>query len=203
MRCLGSVSSFCLLVSLICAISVFQTALADTGENIKPVPLPESDAPRLLAVWPAHMAENAEASTELQLRFDRPINPFSFDLQWRQGSFFECGPIRCVADNRELVIPIRLQDDCQHEIVVNPQIGIRHESGFISASNQAAASSSWRFRTKPAANLMERQPPKVVSIHPPTGSTTARLVMIRIRFDQPMDPFAYALRRPRQRIGHR
>ena len=70
-----------------------------------------------------------------------------FHLEWKQGGFLECGQTRYLKENNELVVPIHLEADCQHQIVINssPRALSR---GFMSSDGLPAASAEWKFRTK-------------------------------------------------------
>ncbi len=174
---------------------------SEASDEIEPVPI-ESDVPKLIAVWPGNGAEKVDPDTELHLRFDRPIDPLSFTLEWRQGSYLDCGNTRYLKDKNELVIPIHLEAGRQHSIAINSHDLGHRANGFVSTDGLAVASTEWQFHTKATKHPVDQQQPKVVSIHPPLGSKVARVALVRIRFDQAMDPltFDFPNRQP-ARIG--
>ncbi|HEX5471403.1 MAG TPA: M56 family metallopeptidase [Lacipirellulaceae bacterium] len=167
------------------------TLAANPNTHIQAVPF-TSNVPRLIAVWPGNNADNVEPITEIHLRFDHPIDPLSFQLEWRQGGFLECGQSSYLSERNELVIPIRLEAGCQHEILVNSSAnGGRATSGFLSSDGLPVASAKWKFRTKTIKYPSDGQLPKVVSIDPPSGVKVGRVVLVRIRFETAMDPDSY------------
>jgi outer membrane lipoprotein-sorting protein len=182
-----------LAYSSIVLLCLTRAVFAVSSDDVEPVPL-EANAPKLVAVWPGDKAKNVDPITELHLRFDQPIEPLSFQLEWLQGGYLECGHTRYLKDKNELVIPIRLEADCQHKIVVNSPIRIHRAQGFVSADGSSVAQRAvWQFHTKAISQPADSPQPKAVSIHPRSGSTTSRVTFIRVRFDQPMDPLALDL----------
>jgi beta-lactamase regulating signal transducer with metallopeptidase domain len=165
---------------------------AATSRDLEPVPLSRTEAPRLIAVWPADKSQNVDPETELHLRFDRPIDPRSFDLQWIEGSYIELKPTRYLVDKHELVIPVRLVPGRQHRIAINQDLGLGHSiqrvKGFMTRDGDVVEAEDWQFTTRATPEPRDVERPRVVSIHPPERSTIARASLVRVRFDQPMDP---------------
>jgi hypothetical protein len=113
-------------------------------------------------------------------------------MEWLQGGFLECGQSSYLKDKNELVIPIRLEAGCQHEIALNSsEGGVRSTRGFLSSDGLPVASAGWKFRTKAIQYPSDGQQPKVVSIDPSPNSEVARVVLVRIRFDKAMDSDSY------------
>jgi beta-lactamase regulating signal transducer with metallopeptidase domain/outer membrane lipoprotein-sorting protein len=167
------------------------TLASNPNTHVEAVPL-TSNVPRLIAVWPGNNADGVEPATEMHLRFDHPIDPLSFQLKWRQGGFLDCGQSSYLSEKNELVVPIQLEADCQHEIVINSFAdGEDSAHGFLSTDGLPAASAEWKFRTKAMAYPSDSRAPKVVSIDPPSDSKVGRVVLVRIRFDKAMEPDSY------------
>jgi beta-lactamase regulating signal transducer with metallopeptidase domain/outer membrane lipoprotein-sorting protein len=169
---------------------VLGTLAPNPSTHIEAVPL-TSNVPRLIAVWPGNNANDVEPITEIHLRFDHPIDPLSFQLEWRQGGFLECGQSSYLRERNELVVPIQLEAGCQHEIAINSASAVLLNRGFLSSDGVAVASAEWKFRTKAMAYRSDSQAPKVVSIDPPSNSKVGRVVLVRIRFDKAMEPDSY------------
>jgi beta-lactamase regulating signal transducer with metallopeptidase domain len=164
---------------------------SNPNSGIEAVPL-TSNVPRLIAVWPGNNAKDVDPTTEIHLRFDHPIDPLSFQLEWRQGGFVECGQSSYLREKNELVFPIRLEADCQHEIAINSSAsGVGSNLGFLSSDGLPVSSAEWKFRTKAIVAPSDGQQPKVISVDPPSDSKVARVVLLRIRYDKAMDPHSY------------
>jgi hypothetical protein len=120
-----------------------------------------NESPRVVAVSPARGAVGIDPVTEIRVRFDRPMDPESFCLEWknvRRGPKIDVGfrlrdVIRFEADSNEFVFPVRLTPGVEHRIEVVAYD--RHQEwsmhGFFrSAAGAAASAYQWQFRTRTA-----------------------------------------------------
>jgi len=208
----------CLLVWLFSAALSCQTGLAQAkpelavNQSAAEPASPEDQAaaveardperPKVISVAPPNGSQGVATNGELRLRFDQPMDPMSFKLNWKSGGFLDCGDATYDTNRFEFTIPIRLAPGALQRIVVNePLMGVTMLSqsrqqfpieGFHSADGRQAALFVWNFRTQPAPPATQSSPPRVISIAPPSGSTATLLTFVEIQFDQPMMPPAEA-----------
>ena len=82
--------------------------------------------PHVVAVTPARGAVGIDPVTEIRIRFDRPMDPRTYHLQWRpirgesnaEVGFRLRGTVRYEAGNNEFVFPVRLTPAAIHRIQV-------------------------------------------------------------------------------------
>jgi len=159
----------------------------------------EVKRPQVIAVSPANGAESVEPVTEIRIQFDQPMDPFKMGLQWdrRRGSFHERGVPRYVADRREFVIPVRLAPGRRHHVFVNRRISkTRPPEGFQSVEGVDAETFDWWFTTQDEPAAPDAPKPRVVSVSPASGAKVPMVNLVRVRFDQPMDPQRFGWRLP-------
>ncbi len=153
--------------------------------------------PKVVAVNPPEGAAGVPAMSELRVRFDRPMNPFSFKLDWEAGGAVWCDVPSYNPSTYEFLLPVRLAPGRLHQLVVNrPLVPGKIKDarkrypgdGFRSSSNGLAGVFAWQFRTAPAVVNTNGAMPKVLSISPVAGSKVGLLSFVEIQFDQPMAP---------------
>jgi serine/threonine protein kinase len=159
------------------------------------VPRPE-DRPKVISVSPAPNASSVEPTTEIRIRFDRPMDPKRMALHTRPinaGMPFRLhGSPRYVATANEFVMPVILRAGAPYEFGLESRLDFDHKvSEFRSLEGVAATAYSWRFATRDAPANPKTPKPRVVSVDPPSGSHTGMIVTIRVRFDRPMDAEAF------------
>ena len=120
-----------------------------------------NERPRVVAVSPAHDAVGIDPVTEIRIRFDRPMDPESFYLQWRPAGAtakLEVGfrlrdAIRYLPERHEFVFPVRLTPEAEHriEMVADDPLHASPMHGFFrSAAGAGAMAYEWHFRTHTA-----------------------------------------------------
>ncbi|MHC4326218.1 MAG: S41 family peptidase, partial [Planctomycetota bacterium] len=107
----------------------------------------KSYKPRVVSVEPADGTLNIAPDTQLRVRFDRPMHPSTVQLEWKDGGFHKCGQIRYDETKYEFAIPVRLEADCRHRIVINPDSQSEMQKGFQSIHQTGAESMIWAFST--------------------------------------------------------
>jgi len=111
-------------------------------------------------VTPARDAVGVDPVTEIRIRFDRVMDPRSFDLQWRpirgapktEVGFRLREAVRYEAEHNEFVVPVRLTPGAAHRIEVVSD-DPRYTSPLIqrlfrSADGVPARTYDWQFRTR-------------------------------------------------------
>jgi hypothetical protein len=97
--------------------------------------------------------------TEIRIRFDRPMDPESYYLQWNpvpgegyiEGGFRLRGAIRYEAKNYEFIFPVKLSPGIAHRLGVaadDPRFPPSRQRFFRSADGVAASAHEWQFRTR-------------------------------------------------------
>lgn len=109
--------------------------------------------PQVVAVSPAD-GSTTPATTEIRVRFDRPMNPLGLSLQWAAGGFIT-NELPAYDDEKfEFTIPVRLVPNAFHQIVINETGGPLE--GFLSTNNIRGAMFLWNFRATAADPVQER-----------------------------------------------
>lgn len=159
--------------------------------------------PKIVQVTPADGATDVDPDTEIRIRFDRPMDPSRMLLEWpfakTDAGFRIRGDTRYSADTHEFAIPVRLTPSTTHQVAsgANRRGG---REGFQSVDHVEAEPFAWSFTTaKPAAK--GGPPPRLVSVSPTPDTEVARLTVLELTFDRPMDPTAYDLK-PSEPLGH-
>lgn len=174
-----------------------------------PAPRDDGAPPRIVALFPAEGAVDVPATTELRIRFDRPMEPNRAVLLWEAWGPAGCrplGPLRYASETFEFSLPVQLTPGQKHDVTVNRK-GINREKteyeGFHSATGVGAVPVRWSFTTaRPPAHA--GVPPRVVAVDPPTDTEVALVTPIELSFDRPMDPAWYGLKASGvEDIGHR
>lgn len=165
----------------------------------------DTNCARVISVVPANGATVVESRQDLRLRFDRPMDPHSFKLQWLAGGGQLAGPIRVSADQTEFAVPVHLTPG-EQKLVLNrdqereqwiafgrrpemkPPGSRRVQSGFVDEHGVAANEFRWSFSVTSVLAKPGARKPRVVSVSPPSGATTPVLTTVEITFDQPMRP---------------
>lgn len=153
--------------------------------------------PKVVAVFPSPDAKRVEPINAIRIKFDRPMdggkmgihsNPINKPTPFR----LRAAP-KYLAESREFVIPVEFQPGVRYDMSLSMLCAIDEKvSEFISTDGVAAEAYSWQFDTRPASPNTKAPKPRVVSIDPPSGAKTGMVVPMRVRFDRPMDPEAYA-----------
>jgi hypothetical protein len=119
-----------------------------------------NERPRVVAVTPARDAVGVDPVTAIRVRFDRPMDPQSFHLEWRplRGAAFDTevwfrlrDAIRYEAENNEFVFPVRLTPEAAHRIEVvtdNSRHTVSTDRFFRSADGVPVRAYDWEFRTQ-------------------------------------------------------
>ena len=156
----------------------------------------DESRPKVIAVTPTNDASGISTSTELRIRFDRPMDRSSLKLSWNSGGFLDCEFPRYDAARCEFIIPVHLAPGVLHQVVVNKTWGplesferMRRQfprDGFQSADYHLAGLFAWRFRTADASAQSTDGPPRVTHLSPATGGEVPIRTFLEIQFDQPM-----------------
>ena len=152
--------------------------------------------PKLVAFSPADGAGDVPASTEVRLRFDRAMDPFSIKLDWDSGGFLWVEPPTYDTGKHEFAIPLRLAAGVPQEVFVNKTFPMEDvararamspREGFISSDARLAGLATWKFRSKAAQPADAKGPaPTVREITPKLGATVSLLCFVELAFDRPM-----------------
>lgn len=165
----------------------------------------DTNCASVVSVAPANGAREVEPKQPVRIRFDRPMNPYNFKLEWVGGGFQLNGPIQVSADGTEFTVPVQLMPG-EQKLVVNrdqererwiafgrrpemkPEASARAKPGFADNHGKAANEFRWAFWVKSLAPKEGAAKPRMVSVSPPSGATTPVLTPVEITFDQPMRP---------------
>ncbi len=155
-----------------------------------PSNITDADQPRVVSVSPADGSCVTGGPSEIRVRFDRPMNPLTVELNWyfRQDGYHAYGPARYDDERYEFVIPITLPADGDYRVGVNDPFHDRPSNGFQSAEGIGAAPFEWSFITRKLDYGSSDPGPQVVSIEPPPGSDITLITEVRVQFDQDMIP---------------
>lgn len=144
------------------------------------------DQPKVVEVSPAANAEGIDPVTEIRIRFDRPMNPESYLLNWRprrkedfrSTGFRLRGAIRYLPESNEFVIPVILTPSATHRLEVAAERAPRGkpmQRYFESADGVPAAPHAWEFRTgdlRPQENAAAGKGPR--------GDPKAKAAVVRL-----------------------
>ncbi len=184
----------------------------------KPAFVPEVDTncASVVSVSPPNGAQDVGLEQELRICFDRSMNPYTLKLEWLAGGFQPNGGIQVSPDHKEFIIPVRLMPGQERILALNrdreremwarmrkpgkPERSPFDRGGFQDANGAKANEFRWSFTTKAPPVKEDAPKPRVVSVAPPSGSTTPVLTFVELTFDQPMRPpeegFPYLEKRP-------
>ncbi|MBL9138253.1 MAG: Ig-like domain-containing protein [Verrucomicrobiales bacterium] len=146
----------------------------------------QSGRPKLVAVAPGNGATEVPPDTRIRLRFDRPMDPGRMELEWKSGGFYSQGDPEYLEASHEFVLPVRLIPGKHHSLQINSASVMPDPKGFQSNDGVVAESATIEFTTAMAP--ARGTTPRVVKVDPPSGSKVGRLTVMRIEFDQSMDP---------------
>lgn len=104
--------------------------------------------PRVVSVHPAPGATGVATTTELRLRFDRPMEPLGLGLTWESGEFRPGDFARYDSNTLEFVLPVKLRPGVLHQIAVNKDEPMLGMGGFVGTNGKPAALYAWRFITE-------------------------------------------------------
>ena len=104
--------------------------------------------PKVIFLQPNNGAVDVESNIELRIQFNRPMHPSTIQMQWQEGGFHECGPVRFAEGMNEFVIPTRLEPGSRHRIIINAPVEDGVQYGFQSVHGVQAESYEWIFTTK-------------------------------------------------------
>ncbi len=171
------------------------------------------DRPRVISVSPQNGASEIATDSELRVAFDRPMSPNSVKIEFERGGYIDIGDIHYDPGTFQFTIPIQLAAGERHRVYVNGRSklpGSLRDRGFRSVGGIGSNRYVWQFETRPETPNSDGEAPQVVSVSPASGETAACLTLLRIQYDRPMDPKAYAIEdlgdtsgRGRARILHR
>lgn len=163
-----------------------------------------SSRPHVVQVSPQNGGEDVPPTSDLRIRFDRPMNPLALSLDWLAGGFTETGDPKYDADRFEFTIPIRLAPAAVHQVVLNKDfwadqpITVGRLDGFLSTNGERAAVFVWNFRTA-VSQRGNGSRPRAIHIEPPPQSRVDSFQFVNVQFDQDMLPpenaFPYILSR--------
>jgi hypothetical protein len=155
-----------------------------------PRPAQNSPIPIVVSVFPADGEENVPSRTTVKIRFDRPMRPGGMSFQWdgfgRESGFRLRGPVTYDEQKFEFSIPVLLTPAATHSVALNPDERDRH---FVCSAGVPAEKYQWKFRT--IAPVAGEEGPGIVDVDPRPDTEIALLSVLRVRFDQPMDPEWY------------
>jgi hypothetical protein len=137
--------------------------LEDDALRLRPGSPNPHEQPQVVSVTPARDAEGVDPVTEIRIRFDRPMDPEKFALEWKriplvrpvpqaQSGFRLRGEVRYDAKNYEFIFPVKLMPDVEHRLEVADHAGTISPSAerlFRSAAGVVVSSFVWQFRTGP------------------------------------------------------
>jgi beta-lactamase regulating signal transducer with metallopeptidase domain len=159
----------------------------------------DTNCASVVSVAPANGAQNVGLEQELRIRFDRPMNPYTFKLEWMAGGF----PVRLMPGQEQT---IAVNWDPEREMTARrhkpgkPEPSPFARGGFKDANGETANEFRWSFTTKELPAKADAPKPRMVAASPASGSTTPVLTFIELTFDQPMRPpelgFPYQDKRP-------
>ena len=166
-----------------------------TGAGQRPAGVPlDKDRPKVISVFPAPDASGVDPVTVIRVKFDRPMDPDRMGLHsnilkgsaaWR----LRRSP-KYVEGTNEFVVPVALTPGAKDDLGL-VRIGEK-ASDFQSVAGVAAPAYPWRFATGEAPPNPKVPKPRLVSVDPPLGARVGMVTVIRVRFDRPMDPEAFA-----------
>lgn len=138
---------------------------------------------------PAEGATDVDPVTEVRIRFDRPMNPAEFFLEWnaaRNDVLPEPGfRMRAEAyydpDKYEFTFPVTLTSGSMHRL----QLPEEHLFGssslfrsFRSLEGSAAATHRWEFQTRGATADAAKLASQVTAIEPPATSRVSAFTRV-------------------------
>jgi Peptidase family S41/Tricorn protease C1 domain len=146
---------------LVAALARLRAAAKVEGQalQLRPGAHRPNERPHVVAVTPARGAIGVDPVTEIRIRFDRPMDPQSFHLEWRplRGEALDTkvgfrlrGATRYEPEHNEFVFPVRLAPEAAHRIEVvseNPPFTRSMDRFFRSADGVPTAAYDWQFRT--------------------------------------------------------
>lgn len=159
--------------------------------------------PKVVAVYPPHGTVDVDWDVTLRVAFDQPMDPDSLRLEFEKGGAVDCRQITYDADTYTFSLPVRLTRGERQRIRVNSRDSgdLLMNYGFRSREGLGALPFRWSFQTRTTRSDPNVDKPKVLSITPPDGANVPRMTTIRIVFDQPMQPDAYALKTVQEENG--
>src|SRR6202012_3734363 len=110
---------------------VFERATADLPNHDKAVKEEAGDTsrPRVVSVTPANDAPELNTTTELHVRFDRPMDPLSLKMSWEASGFLNCEFPKYDSEKYEFTISVHLAPDALQKIVINKPFGTDDKLG--------------------------------------------------------------------------
>jgi RNA polymerase sigma factor (sigma-70 family) len=162
-------------------------------------PPADRDRPTVVQVFPAGGATEVEPTTEIRIRFDRPMDPASAVLDWgfrNKAGFRPSGEMRYIEKTHEFILPVRLSPGHTHEVTLNRQSSPpgkeKEYEGFQSREHIAAKPYRWSFTAKKLSSD-KATAPRATSVAPASDSEVSLLTPLEVVFDKPMDPSSYAV----------
>ena len=157
------------------------------------------ERPQVVQVFPPDGATEVPSTTEIRIRFDRPMDPTMAHLEWGmrgRAGFRLRGALRYSPETREFTLPAELAPGQKHDVTVNnesiPDSG--EYEGFRTPDRVEAKPYRWSFTTARPADAPEGPQPRVLSVDPPSDTEVALVTPLELTFDRPMDPSSYSLR---------
>lgn len=114
----------------------------------------DTGKPCVVSVWPPDGSKDIEPNTEIRIKFDRPMDSLTIELEWKSGECVEYKNLNYNEENNEFFITVELEADCEHEILTNPSNfkfgGTRpfFLRGFRGKNGKTAKEFEWKFSTK-------------------------------------------------------
>ena len=103
-----------------------ETPFEGPSLRLRPGSSRPSQSPHIVSVFPDRNATDVQTDTEIRIRFNQPMNPEKFNIEWSTDyrtrpsnvGFRMRGPVRYLAETYEFVFPVRLTPDSLHRIQV-------------------------------------------------------------------------------------
>lgn len=141
--------------------------------------------PLVVEVFPPNGDENVDPNCEIRIRFDRPMEPEMAELDWEMGEYKNFRYMRYDANSYEFKLGFVLKAGCKHQIEINAN----NADTFRDMEGNASRRYKWDFETRASSQPESGSIPKLVSVEPKTGSTSAAISEVHLKFDQPMQPY--------------
>ena len=138
----------------------------------------------VVSVSPANGATNVDWQQTLRIRFNQPIDPNDFEMDWQTGGFLTIDLPDYVPNRNEFVLPVRLFPGQTNKVAINTF----STRGFRDMHGVLAEKYGWSFITRPPMREPGAPIPKVIRISPSPAETLPVLTLLEITFDQPMMP---------------
>jgi hypothetical protein len=164
--------------------------------QLRPGAVRSEERPQVVKVSPAMGATDVDPVTEVRIRFDQPMNPAEFFLEWTaarnevlpEPGFRMRAEAYYDADKYEFTFPVTLTSGSMHRLQLPEERLIAGSSlfkNFRSLQGSAAAPHRWHFQTRGATGDVAAPASQVTAIDPPA---TSRVSAFTSHADQVRSP---------------